>query len=362
MTSSAIRRRIDERLAELHERIAAAPVGPDERVYRSGEGYLGVRAVGRAADRLAIAVVTVGGDTHSVGDHEVAVPLHSVAKVFTYGLVLADLGPEAVLARVGVEPSGDAFNALRVDERTMRPFNPMINAGALVTTSLVTGGDPAERFARVLATLRTFAGDDRLTVDRATLAAEVATADRNRGAAYLLRSAGLLTGDVEAILTRYLKQCSVHVTTTQLATMAATLATGGTNPLTGERALPRRRVRDVLSVMHTCGMYDFAGEWAFEVGFPAKSGVSGLILAVIPGKMGIAVWSPGLDGYGNSVRGVQVCRELSARLGLHIFASEEEDALLTEARPAAEPPVDLGALEVAVREDVGERPEAAGNT
>jgi len=361
VTSSATRRRIDERLAELHERIAAIPVGTEERVYRSGEGYLDARSVGAAANRLAIAVVTVDGDTHTVGDHEVAVPLHSVAKVFTYGRVLADLGPEAVLARVGVEPSGDTFQALRVDERTMRPFNPMVNAGALVTTSLVTGADPAERFARVLATLRVFAGDDRLVPDRATLEAEVATADRNRGAAYLLRSAGLLTGDVEAILTRYLKQCSVHVTTTQLATMAATLATGGTNPLTGERALPRRRVRDVLSVMHTCGMYDFAGEWAFEVGFPAKSGVSGLILAVIPGKMGIAVWSPGLDGYGNTVRGVQVCRELSARLGLHVFASEEEDALLTEARPAAEPPVDLAALEVAAREEATVPPEAAGN-
>jgi len=351
LTTSATRRRIEERLAELHERIAAVAVGPEERVYRSGDGYLDAGTVGEVVDRLAIAVVTVDGDSHAVGDHEVAVPLHSVAKVFTYGRVLADLGPEAVLARVGVEPSGDAFNTLRVDERTMRPYNPMVNAGALVTTSLVAGADPAERFARVLATLRAFAGDDPLVVDRDTLEAELATADRNRGTAYLLRSAGLLSGDVEAVLLRYLQQCSVHVTTAQLARMAATLANGGTNPLTGERALPRRRVRDVLSVMHTCGMYDYAGEWAFEVGFPAKGGVGGLILAVIPGKMGIAVWSPGLDVYGNSVRGVQVCRELSARLGLHVFAGEEEDALLTPAQPAAEPPVDLAALEIAAREE-----------
>ena len=344
MSSSATRRRIEERLAELHAGAAALPVGAQERVYRSGEGYLDARGLGAEADRLAIAVVTVDGEVHAVGDHEVPVPLHSVAKVFTYGRVLADLGPEAVLARVGVEPSGDAFNALRVDERTMRPFNPMVNAGALVTTSLVPGADPTERFERVLATLRGFAGDEGLVVDEDTLAAELTTADRNRGVAYLLRSAGLLTGDVEAILTRYLQQCSVHVTTTGLATMAATFATGGTNPLTGQRALPRRRIRDVLSVMHTCGMYDFAGEWAFEVGFPAKSGVGGLILAVIPGKMGIGVWSPGLDGYGNSVRGVHLCRELSARLGLHVFASEAEDALLTAAHPAAEAPVDLAAL------------------
>ncbi|MFU8840810.1 MAG: glutaminase A [Nitriliruptoraceae bacterium] len=345
MTTSTTRRRIDERLAALHERIAARPLGPDERVYRSGSGYLPAASVGADADRLAIAVVTVDGDHHAVGDHDRAVPLHSVAKVFTYGRVLADLGPQAVLARVGVEPSGDAFNALRVDERSMRPYNPMVNAGALVTTSLVAGADPAERFARVLDTLRRFAGDDRLVVDGATLAAELAAADRNRGTAYLLRSAGMLSGEVEPVLTAYLQQCSVHVTTSQLATMAATLAAGGTNPVTGEQALPRRRVRDVLSVMQTCGMYDYAGEWVFEVGFPAKSGVSGLILAVIPGKMGIAVASPGLDRYGNSVRGVAVCRELSARLGLHVFATEAEDALLTAAPPAAEPAIDVGALE-----------------
>ena len=341
-------RRIGSRLAELAERIAAWPLPGGEHCYRSGVGYLDVAGFGPEAGRLAIAAVTVDGEVHAVGDHEVAVPLHSVSKVFTYGQVLADLGPEAVLARVGVEPSGDAFNALRVDERTLRPFNPMVNAGALVTTSLVPGPDPQTRFARILATLRAFAGGDELTVDADTLAAELATADRNRGTAYLLRSAGLLEGDVEAVLTRYLQQCAVHVTSTQLALMAATLAAGGRNPRTGAQVLPRRRVRDVLSVMHTCGMYDFAGEWAFEIGFPAKGGVGGLILAVIPGKMGIAVWSPPLDAYGNSVKGVQTCRELSARLGLHVFATPEEDALLTAAAPPRALPVPL--------EDVVERP------
>ncbi len=341
-------RRIDTRLTELAERIAAWPLSGDERCYRSGAGYLGVPDFGPDAARLALAAVTVDGEVHTVGDHEVAVPLHSVSKVFTYGQVLADLGPQEVLARVGVEPSGDPFNALRVDERTMRPFNPMVNAGALVTTSLVPGPDPDARFARILDTLRAFAGGDELTVDADTLEAELATADRNRGIAYLLRSAGLLQGDAEAVLTRYLKQCAVHVTTAQLALMAATLATGGRNPRTGAQVLPRRRVRDVLSVMHTCGMYDFAGEWAFEIGFPAKGGVGGLILAVIPGKMGIAVFSPPLDAYGNSVKGVQTCRELSTRLGLHVFASAEEDALLTAARPQRGLPPPL--------EEVVERP------
>jgi len=347
-TDATTHRRIDTRLAELAERIAAWPLPGGERCYRSGAGYLDVADVGVDAEGLAIAAVTVDGEVHGVGDHQVPVPLHSVSKVFTYGQVLADLGPEEVLARVGVEPSGDAFNALRVDERTLRPFNPMVNAGALVTTSLVPGPDPLARFARILATLRAFAGGDELAVDADTLEAELATADRNRGIAYLLRSAGLLEGDVEAVLTRYLKQCAVHVTATQLAMMAATLAAGGRNPRTGAQVLPRRRVRDVLSVMHTCGMYDFAGEWAFEVGFPAKGGVGGLILAVIPGKMGIAVWSPPLDAYGNSVKGVQTCRELSARLGLHVFATAEEDALLTAATPSRGLPLPL--------EDVVEHP------
>ena len=338
---AATHRRIDTRLAELAERIAAWPLPGGERCYRSGAGYLDVGEVGADADRLAIAAVTVDGEVHAVGDHAVAVPLHSVSKVFTYGQVLADLGPQVVLSRVGVEPSGDPFNAVRVDERTMRPFNPMVNAGALVTTSLVPGPDPTARFARILDTLRAFAGGDELTVNADTLAAELATADRNRGTAYLLRSAGLLEGDVEAVLTRYLKQCSVHVTAPQLAMMAATLTAGGRNPRTGAQVLPRRRVRDVLSVMHTCGMYDFAGEWAFEIGFPAKGGVGGLLLAVIPGKMGIAVWSPPLDVYGNSVRGVQACRELSARLGLHVFATAEEDVLLTGAAPSTAVPPPL---------------------
>jgi glutaminase len=162
----------------------------------------------------------------------------------------------------------------------------------------------------------------------------VLTADGNRGVAYLMRSLGMLEGDVESVLRLYLEQCSVMVDAGDLASMAATLANGGRNPVTGRRALPRGRVRDVLSVMHTCGMYDYAGHWAFDVGVPAKSGVSGGILAVIPGKMGIGVFSPGLDVYGNSVRGVQVCTELSERLGLHVFATEDEDELLG---PAPEP-------------------------
>jgi glutaminase len=151
-----------------------------------------------------------------------------------------------------------------------------------------------------------------------------------------MRADGMLPGDVEDILALYLRQCSVHVTCPQLAVMGATLANGCCNPFTGEKVMPRSRVRDLLSVMYTCGMYDAAGQWAYDVGVPAKSAVSGGILAVVPGKGGIAVYSPGLDVYGNSVRGVAVCRELSAGLGLHVFATEAEDAVLGPGEPQPE--------------------------
>ena len=155
---------------------------------------------------------------------------------------------------------------------------------------------------------------------------------RNRATAYLMRSDGMLAGDIEATLTLYLRQCSISVTCQDLAVMVATLANGGVNPATGEQVLSPRYVRDVLSVMHTCGMYDFAGQWAYQIGIPAKSGVSGGIMAVVPGKLGIGVFSPGLDAYGNSVRGTAVCEEISEHLGLHIFADKAEDALLGSAR------------------------------
>jgi glutaminase len=143
-----------------------------------------------------------------------------------------------------------------------------------------------------------------------------------------MRSNGMIAGDVEAVLALYLQQCSVKVTCRDLAVMGATLANGCVNPMTSERVQSRQHVRDVLSVMHTCGMYDAAGQWAFDVGVPAKSGVSGGIVAAVPGKMGIGVFSPGLDDHGNSVRGVRVCEEVSGRLGLHVFATEAEDAML----------------------------------
>jgi glutaminase len=319
---------VDERLEELYRRHLL--VGDDSvaNYYESGRGYYKPELAAEERGQFSICLVPTNGEVHQAGDHDRPFALQSISKVFVYGLALADHGGDYVLEHVGVEPSGDAFNSIIFDEQNNRPYNPMVNAGALVTTDLVRGKDSAEKFERILGTLRSYAGNQSLGVDEDTFEAEMRTADRNRATGYLMRSQGMISGDVEGILALYLRQCSVQVTCRDLAVMAATLANGGVNPLTGERALPLRHVREVLSVVHTCGMYDAAGQWAFDIGVPAKSGVSGGILVVVPGKGGIGIYSPGLDTHGNSVRGIRVCQEISERLGLHVFATEAEDALL----------------------------------
>ncbi len=336
MPSPEVRRRLQQQLEELLARCEEEPAGAVEHYYASGRGYYPPSEAGAERDHFGVCITTVDGATFAAGDAELEFPLQSLSKVFTYALALADHGRQRVAQHVGVEPSGEAFNSIRFDERQNRPYNPMVNAGALATSALVAGHDHEEKLARILDTLRAFAGRDDLAVDPAVFDAELATDDHNRATAYLMRSLGMFDGAVESVLSLYLMQCSVTVTCRDLALMGATLASGYTNPATGERVLPQRRVRDVLSVMHTCGMYNYAGQWAVEIGVPAKSGVSGGIIAAIPGKMGIGVYSPGLDVYGNSVRGIQVFEDLSERLGLHVFATEEEDTMLAPARAASE--------------------------
>jgi glutaminase len=325
---------IGERLAELYERHRELDESDVATYYEPGRGYCGLEDTRGTHDQFAIAIATTNGETRSIGDDEHPFAMQSISKVFSYALALSDHGRDYVLGRVGVEPSGEAFHSIELDEHHDRPYNPMVNAGALVTSDLIRGSDGEEKLERILASLRLYSGNDGLTVDESTLEGELAIADRNRAIAYLMRAEGMIEGDVEETLGLYLRQCSIMVDCRDLAMMAATLANGGLSPLSGERCLPRERVRDVLSVMYTCGMYDFAGEWAYEVGLPAKSGVSGGILCVVPDKAGIAVYSPGLDNHANSVRGARVCEEISERLGLHIFATEAEDLML--AGPAGE--------------------------
>lgn len=258
--SDEIGTRVDRRLAELYERHRQAELPADARCYVSGQGYSAVKtSAARPDDAFAITLAGLDGSLASVGDDDVAFALQSVSKVFAYGLALEDHGRERVLERVGVEPSGDAYNSIEFDERHNRPYNPMVNAGALVTSDLVRGADPAEQIERLRGSFCEYAGQNDLQVDERVLELELADADRNRATAYLMRAHGMIAGDVEDTLHVYLSQCSIKVTCRQLAIMAATLANGGVNPVTGRICLPRARVRDVLSVMYTCGMYGLRG-------------------------------------------------------------------------------------------------------
>ncbi len=278
-------------------------------------------------EHFAISLATCDGHLYHAGDSSQPFTIQSISKPFVYGLALDDHGVAAVMDKVGVEPSGDAFNAISLEPETGRPRNPMINAGAITSASLVMGSSPRERLARLFDVFEAFAGR-RLTIDDAVFESERATGHRNRAIGHLLKNAGIVEGDVDEVLDLYFQQCSILATCDDLALMAATLANAGRNPLTGVQAIARDHVARVLTVMSTCGMYDFAGSWAYRVGIPAKSGVGGGIIAVLPGQFGIGVFSPRLDRFGNSVRGVAVCEELSNKLGLHLLR----------------PPADLGAV------------------
>ena len=279
---------------------------------------------------FGLCLVTADGQRFEFGDIEQAFTIQSISKPFVYGMALADLGREATLARISVEPSGDAFNSIELEAGTHRPHNPMVNAGAIAAASLVTGDGPADRLNRVLDTFARYIGHP-VSVDMAVFTSERATGHRNRAIAHLMRNFDIIDDRIEEALDLYFKQCSILVTCRDLAMMAATLANGGVNPITKDRALPPEYVRDVLSTMYTCGMYDFAGEWAYRIGLPAKSGVGGGIIAVVPGEAGIAVFSPPLDARGNSVRGIRVCEELANRFGLHIFDCHAPEGGLKEA-------------------------------
>ena len=285
------------------------------------------------ADEFGLAGTNVDGTQWRVGDCDIRFPLHSISKVSTYGLALEDNGLDATLDAVGVEPSGDPFNSISFDDVHNRPFNPMINAGALVAANLVKGSSKEERVERLLERYRAYTGNPELVVDQQILDEQLVSNDRNLGLSYLMRSLGMLHGDIDDNLFVYLSACSITVTTPELSVMAATLANGGVNPLTGETALHREHLRTVISVMSMCGMYDAAGEWAHDVGIPAKSGVSGGIMGTLPRYFGLGVYSPGLDRHGNSVRGVAVCRELSRRFGLHVFADPSESRFGRVAQP-----------------------------
>ncbi|WP_326665764.1 glutaminase A [Streptomyces sp. NBC_00385] len=301
---------VTDALRELHSRYAGV-----------GEGELADHIPQLAlADpgAFGLALISMDGHRYSTGDAGVPFTIQSVSKPFVYALALSLLGLDEVSRWVNAEPSGEAFNAISLERGTGRPANAMVNAGAIVTTALIPDTPVAPRFGRILDCLSRFAGR-RLDVDEEVYASEAATGDRNRALAYLIRSTGPLPVDPVAAVETYFRQCSVRVTALDLAAMAATLAHGGVNPLTGERMVAEPVAAQVLAVMATCGMYDASGDWLLRVGLPAKSGVSGGVIAAGPARFGLATYSPLLDRTGTSVRGRLAIGTLSERLGLHLM-------------------------------------------
>lgn len=269
---------------------------------------------------LAAALCTLDGHVYSAGDCGVEFSIQSISKPLVYALALADRGFDEVLGKVWVEPSGDAFNEISLEPDSGRPRNPMINAGAITAHSLAgpVGATPDERFARILDGLSAFAGRE-LAVDESVYQSEMTHSFRNRALANMLRAHHILDEEPLLVVDGYTRQCSVLVTVNDLAIMAATLANRGVNPVTGRPVVPAPVVRQVLSVMSTCGMYDGAGDWMTRVGVPAKSGVAGGLIGALPGQVGIATFSPRLDGHGNSVRGVDLFQRFTADMGMHLM-------------------------------------------
>ncbi len=266
---------------------------------------------------FGIGLATIDGHIYEAGDCDVEFTIQSISKAFAFALALDIVGAERVEAKIGVEPSGEAFNSIRLTADN-RPFNAMVNAGAIACSGLIHSVEGDGAFERLRDALGRFAGR-KLGVDEAVFASERATGDRNRAIAYLLRNYSVVESDVNEVLDVYFRQCSILVTARDLAVMTATLANRGTNPLTGEQVVSPYAVTRTLSVMTSSGMYDYAGEWVYRVGMPAKSGVGGGIIAALPGQIGLGTFSPLLDSHGNSVRGLKVCEKLSSHFNLHVL-------------------------------------------
>jgi glutaminase len=309
---------------------------PDpERVLRVlQEGYEAVRSDHRgeiatyipalaetSPDLFGACIVGVGGSSIDVGDATHEFSIQSVSKPFVFALVCEAIGAESARDQIGVNSTGLPFDSvMAVELNSTRTMNPMVNAGAIATTSLVPGDTAEEKWQQVHDGLSRFAGR-RLHFDEDVYASESATNFRNQGIAHLLDGYGRLRFDPNDATDVYTRQCSLLVSAHDLAVMGATLADGGVNPVTGQRVVSEATCRRVLAVLATAGLYERSGEWLFEIGLPGKSGVSGGIVTVAPGKGGLGTFSPRLDPAGNSVRGTRLTAFLSRRLGLDLFAS-----------------------------------------
>ncbi len=297
-------------IEDLHQRYAS---------HTTGEVATYIPELSKAdPERFGIALVSSSGQVFKTGDCDLPFTIQSVSKPFTFGLAIESYGADRVSKHVGVEPSGDAFNAIELQNGTNRPFNPMVNSGAITITALLHAKFGNETFDLILDRMSKAAGRP-LTVDEEVYESESRTGHRNRAIAHLLLNFGLVHDEAEAALDVYFRQCAILVTCEDLATMAATLSNMGQHPATGDPVFDLGSTRAMLAIMFTCGMYDYSGEWAYRVGVPAKSGVAGGVMAVVNRQLGIATYSPRLDSRGNSARGIETCVELASRFGLHAF-------------------------------------------
>ncbi|XP_062326522.1 glutaminase 2b [Osmerus eperlanus] len=295
-----------------------------DRVQKQTEGHVAdyiPHLAKFSPDLWGVSLCTVDGQRHSVGDTKMPFCLQSCVKPLEYAIAVHEAGTEKVHSYVGMEPSGLKFNKLSLDEED-KPHNPMVNAGAIVISSLIKpGSNKAEKFDYVMDFVKKMAGREYVGFSNATFQSEKETGDRNFAIGYYLKEKKCFPGGADMIdaLDFYFQLCSIDVTCESGSVMAATLANGGICPITGEHVLSAEAVRNTLSLMHSCGMYDFSGQMAFHVGLPAKSGVSGAVLLVVPNVMGVMCWSPPLDRVGNSVRGIDFCQELVSLFNFHNY-------------------------------------------
>ncbi|MBC6695683.1 glutaminase A [Terrisporobacter mayombei] len=272
-------------------------------------------------DDLGICIIDKYNNIYCAGDYNKKFTIQSISKTIVLAMALMDNEWDYVFSKVGMEPSGDPFNSIMKLETndTKIPCNPMINAGAIATTSLIKGKNLKDKEERMLSFFRKLAKNDSLQINKSVYESEKLTGNRNRAMAYLLKNDGVIEGDVDETLDLYFKQCSIEVSVIDLARIGLLFANYGIDIETGERVISENISRMIKTFMVTCGMYDASGEFALKVGIPAKSGVGGGIMASIPNRMGIGVFGPSLDKKGNSIAGLKVLEELSQRLSLSIF-------------------------------------------
>ena len=271
-------------------------------------------------DALGLYIIDVEGNEYCSGDWDTKFTIQSISKIVTLMLAILDNGEEYIFSKVGMEPTGDPFNSIKKLETSSRrkPYNPLINAGAIAIDSMIKGRDVRDKFQRILDFFRKISEDETLDVNYKIYCGESETGNRNRAMGYFLKGEGIIEGSVEDALDIYFKQCSIEVTAKTLARIALFLANNG-KLSTGETIITPRIATIVKTLMVTCGMYDSSGEFAVRAGIPSKSGVGGGILSVVPGRMGIGVYGPSLDKKGNSIAGMLLLEDLSSELNLTIF-------------------------------------------